>query len=358
MEHRLNETDELLRAQGAKYPRLEAQDLVKALYQAEFGCGHLIADPARGLQWLREEAASVSPGGDAATLIEPLGSRFCRVHLAALSASGLTVETLFRLFELSAREPAGDASSFAARLNRLEAMAAAGKLGIDGQETARYLEAYRRDGCPAVHHSDAFRQAYSPAYRVVSARYVPLLPLLCAIDRMTGAKRLLVAVEGGSAAGKTTLAAMLGEIYDANVFHMDDFFLQPHQRTPERYAEPGGNVDRERFSNEVLGPLLRGEERFSYRRFDCSRMALGERVYVRRRHLNIVEGAYSLHPALADAYDLSVFLDISPEEQATRILCRNGLETQRRFLNEWIPLEKRYFEATHARERCGLVLSL
>ena len=33
---------------------------------------------------------------------------------------------------------------------------------------------------------------------------------------------------------------------------MDDFFLRPEQRRPERFAEPGGNVDRERFAAEVL----------------------------------------------------------------------------------------------------------
>ena len=50
---------------------------------------------------------------------------------------------------------------------------------------------------------------------------------------------------------------------------MDDFFLRPEQRTPERYAEPGGNVDRERFLAEVLIPLRAGET-VQYRRFDCS----------------------------------------------------------------------------------------
>ena len=45
---------------------------------------------------------------------------------------------------------------------------------------------------------------------------------------------------------------------------MDDFYLQPHQRTTKRLREPGGNVDYERFETEVLQPLLTGEA-FSYR---------------------------------------------------------------------------------------------
>lgn len=64
--------------------------------------------------------------------------------------------------------------------------------------------------------------------------------------------RLLIAIDGMSGAGKTTLAEQLAERLDANVFHMDDFFLRPEQRTEERSREIGGNVDYERFHNEIL----------------------------------------------------------------------------------------------------------
>ena len=53
---------------------------------------------------------------------------------------------------------------------------------------------------------------------------------------------VVVAIDGKCTSGKTTLAARLAEIYDCNVFHMDDFFLRPEQRTPERFAQIGGEV--------------------------------------------------------------------------------------------------------------------
>ena len=59
--------------------------------------------------------------------------------------------------------------------------------------------------------------------------------------------RVLVAIDGRCAAGKTTLAASLQAQLECNVFHMDDFFLRPEQRTSERLHQPGGNVDYERF---------------------------------------------------------------------------------------------------------------
>ena len=77
---------------------------------------------------------------------------------------------------------------------------------------------------------------------------------------------VIVAIDGKCTSGKTTLASKLAEIYDCNVFHMDDFFLRPEQRTPERFAEVGGNVDYERFQEEVLLPLKDGKA-FSYRPF-------------------------------------------------------------------------------------------
>ena len=166
---------------------------------------------------------------------------------------------------------------------------------------------------------------------------------------------VIVAIDGKCTSGKTTLAARLAEIYDCNVFHMDDFFLRPEQRTPERFAEAGGNVDRERFLAEVLQPLKAGGA-FGYRVFDCSQMALGETVCVEPKKINIVEGAYSMHPELRGAYDISAFVSVDPALQAERILHRNGAKMQQRFLNEWIPLEKAYFEACGVKDCCDLIL--
>ena len=180
--------------------------------------------------------------------------------------------------------------------------------------------------------------------------------LLSKIDGLIARGNAVVAIEGGSASGKTTLAKMLSDVYDCNVFHMDDFFLRPEQRTKERYEEAGGNVDRERFLSEVLIPLKNGEQ-IRYRKFDCSTMTLTDEETVIPKKLTVIEGAYSMHPELAEYYDLSVFLDISPELQRERILRRNGEKMAARFFNEWIPLEEKYFSLTDAKKRCDVLIS-
>ena len=176
--------------------------------------------------------------------------------------------------------------------------------------------------------------------------------------RLSSGERVLLAIDGGSASGKTTLAASLHAHFpDSRVFHMDDFFLRPEQRSEARYLEPGGNVDRERFLNEVLLPASRGEA-VTFRRFDCKTFSLEPAVSVKYRPLTIVEGAYSLHPALRGYYGLRVFLKIAPDLQRKRIEERNTPAQQSMFFERWIPLEQRYFEHCSPEGCCDLVLEV
>ena len=78
-------------------------------------------------------------------------------------------------------------------------------------------------------------------------------------DLLKTGDQIVIAIDGNCTAGKTTLASVLAKEYDCNVFHMDDFFLRPEQRTAQRYAQPGGNVDYERFREEVMIPLKAGK---------------------------------------------------------------------------------------------------
>ena len=75
---------------------------------------------------------------------------------------------------------------------------------------------------------------------------------------------LLIAIDGRCGSGKSTLGAYLQQKMHGNLLHMDDFYLRPEQRTPKRWEEPGGNVDWERFLEEVLLPLHKGTK-FTYR---------------------------------------------------------------------------------------------
>ena len=156
--------------------------------------------------------------------------------------------------------------------------------------------------------------------------------------------RVILAMDGMAAAGKTTAAEVLAARWNAPVVHMDDFFLPPSLRTPERLAEPGGNVHYERFKSEVL-PSLKAGQPFSYRVFDCSVMDYGGIRTIPAAPVVVMEGSYAMHPAFEKYWDISVFFSVDPEEQETRIRRRNGDGAWNTFRNRWIPMENAYHAA-------------
>ena len=164
------------------------------------------------------------------------------------------------------------------------------------------------------------------------------------IEELLGSDRdrILIGIDGRAGSGKTTLARKLAEVFDCNVFQMDDFFLQGYQRTEERAKEVGGNVDYERFQKEVLLPLKK-KETVWYRPFRCQTMELQEKVEMPFRRLNIIEGSYAQHPYFGAPYDLKIFVDIDPVLQLDRIEKRNGTQKLEQFKTLWIPKEEAYF---------------
>ncbi|MTR87044.1 hypothetical protein GMD50_18830 [Roseburia intestinalis] len=169
-------------------------------------------------------------------------------------------------------------------------------------------------------------------------------PVVKRIDQLLKEKDeyILVAIDGKCAAGKTTLAYYLKELYKCNVFHMDDFFLQMQQRTVERFNEVGGNIDYERFKEEVLKFIIQKKD-VIYRPFSCKTLNFQEAKIMEFHRLNIIEGSYSQHPYFGNVYHLRVFLDIPEDLQIARIRFRNGERMLERFKNEWIPKENEFF---------------
>ncbi len=307
-------------------------------------------------KYLADELLRIKNTGYSGEFIERIGERFSRVHLREIERNGLSPATLLKLFVITSRMRKESTDDFERMLDCVIDMCAKEELPFGEEEARDFVREYKSEGMPAVHHTAEFNSEYAPAYRVISNELCRYIPLFTKIERMMGEREsMTVAIEGKCTSGKTTLANYLGEIYDCNVFRMDDFFLQPHQRTQERLAQPGGNVDYERIKTEVLDKLRTGEA-FNYRPYDCSVQKLAPPVRIKPKQLNIVEGVYSMHPALADAYDLSVYIEISYDEQIVRLKKRNSPEMQARFINEWIPLENMYFDEMNVADRCMLII--
>ena len=344
------QTRQIIISHYQKYPCAQIEDFFKLLHQSAFGCEHLLSSEDAACEYIYKEFLEKPRAKE---LTCRLDGNFSRVHLSVLE-KGLDFRTLGRLFFLSANEKTEDKVCLEEKISVLKELIKEGALPFDPQEFEVSLSRWQKNGYRPLHHSELYRKKYAPAYRVISNKYVKYLELFSKIDTALKGGKVLLAVDGRCASGKTTLAEILKEVYDLNVFHMDDFFLRPEQRTKERFLEIGGNIDHERFKCEVLEPLKKGGD-FAYQKFDCSKMELLPPTEARERGLNLIEGVYSMHPELLPYYDLTVLLDVSPSEQRERILRRNPKMADR-FFSEFIPLEEKYFLAHKLRDKCDIYI--
>jgi uridine kinase len=350
----MNELRYILETHAARYPLMAPRDAVKLMYQNEFGCGHMVEGESESLKALIGETAEAFADGHVLPF-EDIGNGYARINLLSAGTGGVSSEMINRMFVLSSRR-SGCLHCFIEKLDILRDAAAEGIFAFSESELEAYLESYCKLGYPAVSHSDVYKNVYRPSYRVVYDGFARLLPAISAISASLEKKdRIIVGIDGDAAAGKTTSAELLAGLFGANVIHLDSFFLPGGLRTPERYAQAGGNIHYERFLSEAVAGLKSGEP-FSYKIFDCSEMDYKETVTVEPKNVEIIEGSYSLHPLFGDLYDIRIFLAVSEEKQRYRIIARNGRDMYKKFAESWIPMEKRYFEAFGIREKSDFIL--
>ena len=144
-----------------KYPLSEPRDIVKLLYQREFGPAHAISDPDRARQLLITEYRAC--GQEEGLPFTYLGNGYMRLDLHMLDHNGISPERAAELFIESAA-PAGNKASFIGTLRELAKDASIVPLM---PSLPAYIEDYICAGCPAVSHSEVYRAAYRPAYRVI-----------------------------------------------------------------------------------------------------------------------------------------------------------------------------------------------
>jgi len=344
--------ESLLKKHFEAAPRMEPQDAVKLAFQSAFGCGHLLPGCERCAAMIEKEIERV-PQADvpAATSI---GNGLCRLNLAAPEVRALGAGMIGRMMLGTQErvETRGDNEErFAAACQLIRTMAQRGEAPFSAEAFGAYWDAYeekrRMDG-GVVSHTQTYRDAYAPAYRVVLEDYARLLPLL--------ASRPKAAVfDGPCGSGKSTLAGLFAALHGTRPIPMDDFFLPPEMRTPERLAEPGGNVHRERFAAEVLHTLA-SDGPVRWQRFDCQTGCMLPREQ-QKGAVIVIEGSYSHHPAFnwKQLGAAKVFISVDPAEQLRRIEKRSP-DVVHMFKTRWIPLEKNYFEAYDIRGNADFVI--
>lgn len=165
----MEELKAVLITHAKRYPLMQPTDAVKLIYQNEFGGGHLIRDEQMCLNYLRREYDSIEKDPNA-PLYEEIGNGIVRVNLAAVKPED--IEQLGRDFIRSAAAHTGSKERFLQKLDVLRQLTAAGHFCFGMIELEYYLSEYIQSGCPMVSHSEKYRQAYQPAYRVISGKLI------------------------------------------------------------------------------------------------------------------------------------------------------------------------------------------
>jgi len=152
---------------------MQMQDIIKLCFQAVFGPEHLLADIERAKNYFMQEYEA-TPANPSQPLYEPVSDTFCRVNLGAWKARSLAPEELFQLFITSAaNKTSGTEEDFDHCIQKAEKIIFKNIFSFSLEDWTAYYAAYKKDGIRPVHHSDAYRLAEHPAYRLVRTDLLP-----------------------------------------------------------------------------------------------------------------------------------------------------------------------------------------
>ncbi len=155
----------------AEHPEAEAADLYKFLHQAIYGPGHAIPDPDAAARWLARELEDLGPPLEGEAPCEVLGGRpiLVRVNLRPFVAGGGDAGELLDTFVATAGEVRGDPGQMAEAIEIVVRWLRSGGETELADEVERLGAELAAKGFPAIHHSEAYLEAYHPAYRVITS---------------------------------------------------------------------------------------------------------------------------------------------------------------------------------------------
>lgn len=194
--------------------------------------------------------------------------------------------------------------------------------------------------------------------------------LAAQIDRLTPERRVLVAIDGPDAAGKSTLARSLSEHLTRPVLacSIDDWHHPRRVRLRRGDESPHGyyadSFDHEALIRALLQPFRDGADSVTTSWFDhrTDQPHRRKAVDVARTAALVVDGVFLLRPELRDRWDLRVYLDVPEEVTVARAVDRDaavlggGEQVRRRYARRYLPGQALYRQTASPLERADIVL--
>ena len=164
----------LLLKHKARRPLMRVTDYYKLLYQGVFGVGHIMGDKA--WKWLTEEAEGLDMD---AQPLEPLieavsaDGSMIRVNLRPYLREKRPLEDLFDAMKMTALIE-GFPEEFFECWNVFLGLVEEKSIKVEPSEFRTLIKELGDEGVKPRHHSEEYREAYSPAYRVIRNKTLDL----------------------------------------------------------------------------------------------------------------------------------------------------------------------------------------
>jgi hypothetical protein len=169
----------LLRQHLAWYPLMQARDAYKLIYQGSMGPEHMIATRQEFARRLEAEFAFLTPAPQD-RLFEPVrqDQSLLRMNLRPYKALGQSMSRLVPLFLETSRLTHGSMVELVQSWVIFTKLCERGEaVPFELHEVQRFSQWLEEQGYPTVHHSQVYRHAYQPAYRLITAELATNLGL-------------------------------------------------------------------------------------------------------------------------------------------------------------------------------------
>ena len=160
-----------LKTQLGHYPESRLTDLYKSFFQDRFGPGHIVANPAAAADFLARELGDMQTSAMPSFEYTGWQNRYVRVNLNLIRRGIITHERLLNAFV----DSANSATPPPVDKWKEEWLQIAGVVKKhyselpDFESDLRYIDERLKAEICDMHHSEPFRAAYSPRYRIVDA---------------------------------------------------------------------------------------------------------------------------------------------------------------------------------------------
>lgn len=319
-----------------KYIYIQKEDKIKLIYQGLLGPNHLNLN--KDMVKPRIEKELTEERNPHENIYEWISSDYLRVNICKYNALNNSLDSLVNNFVQSSNTSLYTLDDFKKELNTYL--------------TVNELKDY--DYQP-ISHSNIYRNTYLPHYLVINKDYLDVTLRIQNLDNfmMNTKEYTITSVEGKCTSGKTTITSALSNKY--TVIEIDQFFLNKERKTKERLIEIGGNIDYELVKKnlqKIKNAWLNNQDKVEIKVYDCSNNTYSMKE-IELKNKVILEGVYSYHKYFNNLIDYLVYIYVDKKTQLERV---NKRSMKERFINEWIPLENKYFDYYKLYDICDLII--